>query len=245
MSMTARPGDQPRRNNGATMGNDPATSGFTAAEAMLLNAEALRALWGLARNGNESIARLLESGAPINDLVRLELVDALRGKSSGGVSISLDGHDAQASRVEALQIRRQWYADGLRAKPYRDKHGVVDGFLIAAENNGHDDTYWKKRYYYAKNCDDWTEAAKLQGGMFANIGEAALRDIWHWSAISAGGWKKPSPPTVQDYERNLLQRIHHIKPYLQAEFPNLPDADINDIVVQMLSLWELRPPETA
>lgn len=222
------------------MSHKPATP----SDAMLLNAEALRALWGLTRNGNESIARLLESGLPISELVRFELVDALRGKSSGGISIRLDGHDAQASRIEALQIRRQRYADGLRVKPYRQKFGVVDGFLIAAEHEGHDDTYWKKRYYYAKNCDDWVEAAKLQGGMFARIGDSALRDIWHWSAISAGDWKKPTPPTVEEYERTLLARIHHLKPYIQSELPNLSDADVNDIVVQMLHLWELRPPES-
>jgi len=240
MTMTARPGDQPRHRSGAPMSDNPST----ASDAMLLNAEALRALWGLTRNGNESIARLLESGVRIHDLVRFELIDALRGKSSGGVSISLDGHDAQASRIEALQIRRQRYADGLRAKPYREKYGVVDGFLIAAEREGHDDTYWKKRYYYAKNCDDWIESAKLQGGMFASIGDSNLRDIWHLSAISAGDWKKPVPPTVQDYERTLMERIHYIKPYIQSLAPSLPDADVNDIVVQMLSLWELRPPET-
>lgn len=184
----------------------------TDARAESLNQSAAEALMGFHLNPVHVIAELLTSTAPIGPEVRILLALSLKGANPFGIAIDIIGHENSARKTESLRAKRRDYEIGKKVEKIVRKFGATKGFLEAESNFApkRDSSFWRKRYYYAVNCDKWLSSARLTGGLYATLDDAQMRDIWHFAAIAAPN-RKPSPPTTEKYTCDRIERLHAIE----------------------------------
>lgn len=182
-----------------------------------LNRVAIEALKGLHLHPARRLAELLESTAPIELEVRHLLAASLRGANPFEVIAEIKGHEKSARRIDSLAKKRRDYRIGKIVERLIEELppnvGPTKGFefLASRRSPARDSSFYRKHYYEARKCDAWLRNAREQGGIYANLPDAVLRDIWHLADLD----RRP-PPSSEDYGQDRKERLE----VLEEEFAN-------------------------
>lgn len=203
-----------------------------------LNKVAVEALKGLHLNPARHLASLLDSGAPISAEVRALLSMSLRGANPFGVVLDISGHEESARKVDSLTKKRRDYKIGKIVERLAVELGPTKSFVEAATRwkPERDSSFYRKRYYYAKKCDDWVSAARLEGGIFADLDHDLMRDIWHLSVL--GGY---SPPSSGEYARDRAWRLKGLEENFAAQ--GFSGQGLDEATQEAFSLMEYLLPK--
>jgi len=209
-----------------------------------LNHRAFGALMGFSSDWKTPLVELLRSSAPISSAVRDTLANAIEGTHTAGLSLKLSGHQAQSKRIEGMLVRRTWLQEGRSVKPFVDPAAnVQEGFEAAALAMGKDDSHWRKRYYYANNCELWTKSAPIEGKFYSKYPQYYLEDIWHISSYDQKNDINPNPTTGPDYDRIMKSRPRFLQSVVeQSSHPFSPES-ATLFVSAMMAYTDLAPPE--
>lgn len=208
---------------------------ISAKEAERLNHLALGSLLGFAQDWQRDLVALLRSDAPIDWAVRNLLADAIEGQNFAGISMQMAGHQAQSKRLEGIYARRAWLAEGRAFASIIEASPSVElGAVAAAEATGKgDESYCRKRYYYAKNYAKWREGCPSH--IYDPFPEGFLEDMWHLAAFDQ---KRDIKPSMDPAETFAARMGHQLAVLQQMARPDWP-PETRKLFVETMILYAL------
>jgi len=210
-----------------------------------LNSAALGALMGYHSDWKRPLIELLRSDAPIGPAVRITMAEAIEGTHSFGITFALSGHQAQSKRIEGMLVRRKWLEDGRAVRPFLEHvSNVQDGFEAAAASFGRDDSHWRKRHYYAVNCEAWIKVAKAEGHFYSRFPDCHLEDVWHLASFDQKEDINPAPLTGPEHDAVIKARLEFLA-HVRESSGRTSSAEFDRLYTSaMMALFHLSPPES-